>query len=198
MKNILKLVLLIFTITIVSCKDDKTLNQTNAEIVAETEELNLVEEEQPIALNFKTYTGAELNDWLPATILEYVKEPTSLEFGSETLHQIKAYYQYKAGHEKYIELEITNGQSEEDLSIKSSIVQRIEMNFAEDSEDGYTKVHKRNNVEVFEMQGNYNNSSTLQYVFNNQFYVRLDGSNLNAEELWQFANELNNKALINR
>ena len=198
MKHILKLSLLAFIITLMSCKEDKASAQINAENTAETEQSNSVEVEQGTVANFKTYTGKELNDWLPDTILEYVKEPTSLEFGSETLHQIKAYYQYKAGHEKYIELEITNGQSEEDLSIKSSIVQRIEMNFAEDSEDGYTKVHKRNNVEVFEMQGNYNNSSTLQYVFNNQFYVRLDGSNLNAEELWQFANQLNDKALTNR
>lgn len=198
MKNILKLFLLVFTITTVSCKDDKNLNQTSDENTVEIDEANRVEEEQINATNFKTYSGAQLNDWLPNTILEYVKEPTSLEFGSEDLHQIKAYYQYKAGHEKHIELEITNGQTEKDLRIKNSIIQRIEMNFAEDTEDGYTKVHKRNNIEVFEMQGNYNNSSSLEYVFNNQFYVRMDGSNLKAEELWQFAAQLNDKILTNR
>lgn len=191
MKNILKLFLLAFMITILSCKNDKAVNQTHVENTSETEE-------QTNGANFKTYTGAEINDWLPETILEYVKEPTSLEFGTEDLHQIKAYYQYQSGHEKYIELEITNGQTEKDLRIKNSIIQRIEMNFAEDTEDGYTKVHKRNNIEVFEMQGNYNNSSTLQYVINNQFYVRLDGTNLKAEELWKFADQLNTKALNNK
>ncbi len=198
MKNILKLLLLAFIITLVSCKENEASTETNAENATETEKSNLAEEEQINVSNFKTYTGAELNDWLPNKILDYVKEPSTLELGSEDLHQIKADYQYKSGHEKYITVEITNGQTEKDLRIKKSIVQRIEMNFAEDTEDGYTKVHKRNNIDVFEMQGNYNNSSTLEYVINNQFYVRMDGSNLKAEELWQFAAQLNDKALTNR
>ena len=92
MKHILKLSFLAFIITLVSCKDDKTSGQNNAENTAETEQSNSVEDEQKTVTNFKTYTGKELNDWLPNTILEYVKEPTSLEFGSETLHQIKAYF----------------------------------------------------------------------------------------------------------
>ena len=70
------------------------------------------------------------------------------------------------------------------------------MNFSENTESGYTKVHKRNNTEVFEMQGDYNNSSTLQYIINNQFYIRLKGSNVKAEELWQFADQLDFKSLV--
>lgn len=198
MKNCVHILLIAFTMIFISCKDDKNQNETKVEISTDLKGSNQTREKQINTANFKTYSGAELNDWLPNTILEYVKEPTSLEFGTEELHQIKAYYQYQSGHEKYIELEITNGQTEKDLKIKKSIVQRIEMNFAEDTESGYTKVHKRNNIEVFERQSNYNNSSSLEYVINNQFYVRLDGTNLKAEELWQFAEQLNDKALTNR
>lgn len=124
--------------------------------------------------------------------------PSSFEFGNDDLHQIKADYQYKSGHEKYITVEITNGRSPQDLKIMNSIVQRIEMNFAEDTKEGYTKVYKRNNIEVFEMQSNYNNASSLEYIVNLQFYVRLDGSNVNAEELRQFADQLDFKSLTNK
>src|SRR5690606_39025225 len=107
MKKISKLFISAFILTMVSCKDNKSSNETNAENTSEQEAPISNQKEQTTIANFKIYTGKELNDWLPNTILEYVKEPTSLEFGNENLHQIKAYYQYKAGHEKYIELEIT-------------------------------------------------------------------------------------------
>ena len=195
MKNSVHILLIAFTLVFMSCKDDKNLKETSSENSSEMKVPHPSEERQTNTVNFKTYTGEELNDWLPNKILDYVKEPTTLEFGNDNLHQIIADYQYKSGHEKYITLEITNGQSQQDLRIMNSIVQRIEMNFAEDTEEGYTKVHKRNAIEVFEMQSNYNNASTLEYVVNQQFYVRLKGSNVKAEELWQFADQLDFKSL---
>ncbi|MDD2986042.1 hypothetical protein [Flavobacterium sp.] len=197
MKNNLILLAFVLTTIFFSCKEDKMAKETSSENTAQVEESVMNQDEQAVN-DFKTYTGEELNNWLPAKILDYVKEPSTLEFGNEELHQVKADYQYKGGHEKYITVEITNGQSQKDLRIKSSIVQRIEMKFAEDTESGYTKVHKRNNVEVFEMQGDYNNSCSLEYIINNQFYVRLDGNNLKAAELWQFADELNFKELTQK
>lgn len=198
MKNNAQLLLLVLSIVFISCKDDKNLKNTTSELPSEMKATHQSEAGQVKAGNFKTYTGEELNDWLPNTILDYVKEPSTLEFGNDELHQIKADYQYKSGHEKYITVEITNGRSSQDLRIMNSIVQRIEMNFAEDTEEGYTKVYKRNNIEVFEMQSNYNNGSSLEYIVNMQFYVRMDGSNVNAEELWQFADQLDFKSLMNK
>ncbi|RXJ50651.1 hypothetical protein [Gelidibacter gilvus] len=195
MKNRVHLLLITIAIVFISCKEDKDLKETSSENSTEIIASHQSKEKPTNATNFKTYSGEELNNWLPAKILEYVKEPSSLEFGSEELHQVTANYQYKGGYDKYITLEITNGQSPQDLRIKNSIIQRIEMNFAEDSESGYTKIHKRNNIDVFEMQGNYNNSSTLQYVYEDRFYVRLDGSNVKADELWSFADQLNFKTL---
>lgn len=196
MKNCVHILFIAFTLVFISCKEDKDLKGTSVANSKETKASHQSKEKQTDATHFKTYTGDELNNWLPDKILEYVKEPTTLEFGSDELHQVIANYQYKGGYDKYITLEITNGQSSQDLRIKNSIIQRIEMNFAEDTEEGYTKIHKRNNIDVFEMQGNYNNSSTLQYIIEDRFYVRLDGSNVKADELWSFADQLNFKTLI--
>lgn len=195
MKKFVHILLIAFTMFFFSCKGDKDLKETSAENSTENKASHQSKEKPTNATNFKTYSGEELNNWLPAKILEYVKEPTSLDFGSEELHQVTANYQYEGGYEKYITLEITNGQSPQDIRIKNRIIQRIEMDFAEDSESGYTKIHKRNNIDVFEMQGNYNNSSTLQYIIEDRFYVRLDGSNVKAGELWSFADQLDFKTL---
>lgn len=195
MKNCVHILLIAVTMVFISCKEDKDLKEISSKNSTEMKASHQSKEKPTNATHFKTYSGEELNDWLPAKILEYVKEPTTLEFGSEELHQVTANYQYKGGYDKYITLEITNGQSPQDLRIKNSIIQRIEMNFSEDSESGYTKIHKRNNIDVFEMQGNYNNSSTLQYVYEDRFYVRLDGSNVKADELWSFADQLNFRTL---
>ncbi len=195
MKNRVHLLLITIAIVFISCKEDKDLKETSSENSTEMKASHQSKAKPTNAANFKTYSGEELNNWLPAKILEYVKEPTSLEFGSEELHQVTANYQYKGGYDKYITLEITNGQSPQDLRIKNSIIQRIEMNFAEDTEAGYTKVHKRNAIDVFERQSNYNNASTLEYIINQQFYIRLRGSNVKADELWSFADQLNFKTL---
>lgn len=195
MKNILSLFMMTLVIMIFSCKKGEHKKEISSENTPQLSESVLSKDDQIKAADFRIYSGEELNIWLPDKILEYVKEPTTLEFGSDELHQVTANYQYKGGYDKYITLEITNGQSSQDLRIKNSIIQRIEMNFAEDAEEGYTKIHKRNNIEVFEMQGNYNNSSTLQYIIEDRFYVRLDGTNVKADELWSFADQLNFKAL---
>lgn len=136
------------------------------------------------------YTGNELNEWLPEKILEYVKmEPATI--GEEGFHHIEANYHYKSGYEKYITLEITNGQSDKDLKVKKSIAQKIEMNFAENTESGYTKVFNRKGVDVFEMQSNYNNAVTIEFIINQRFYVRANGTNLKADEIWEFIDQLN-------
>lgn len=71
------------------------------------------------------------------------------------------------------------------------------MNFAENTESGYTKVHNRKGLDVFEMQSNYNNSATLEFIVNQQFYVRVRGTNLKATEVWQFIDQLDFNKLKN-
>jgi len=80
--------------------------------------------------------------------------------------------------------------------MKDKIALKLRLKFAEDTDDGYTKVYQKNNIEVFEMQSDYNNTSTLEFILDQRFYVRLDGTNLKAKELWQFADQLNFKKLI--
>ena len=187
MKTGTQILLLFFTIAFMACKEEK---ETHIENASSEHKTTVSEDATPITPNFKVYTGNELNDWLPEKILEYVKlEPTTI--GEEGFHHIEANYHYKSGYEKYITLEITNGQSDKDLKVKKSIAQKIEMNFAENTESGYTKVYNRKGVDVFEMQSNYNNAVTVEFIINQRFYVRANGTNLKADEIWEFIDQLN-------
>lgn len=189
MKKSIQLLLLLFTIVIMACKQEKEVKETNAEKASSENKSTNSGNEMNVAQSYKIYTGNELNDWLPEKILEYVKmEPSTI--GEEGFHHIEANYHYKSGYEKYITLEITNGQSDKDVKVKKSITQKIEMNFAENTEDGYTKVYNRKGVDVFEMQSNYNNSATLEFIVNQRFYVRVRGTNLKATEVGQFIDQL--------
>lgn len=187
MKTGTQILLLFFTIAFMACKEEK---ETHIENASSEHKTTVSEDATPITPNFKVYTGNELNDWLPEKILEYVKlEPSTM--GEEDFHHIEANYHYKSGYEKYITLEITNGQSDKDLKVKKSIAQKIEMNFAENTESGYTKVYNRKGVDVFEMQSNYNNAVSIEFIINQRFYVRANGTNLKAEEIWEFIDQLN-------
>ena len=186
MQYILKIFVFAISFSLFSCNEDKKVKDTSSEI--KSEDKLLVDSE---TTTFNILSGAELNEWLPEKILEYVKEPTSLELGEDDLHQVKATYQYKSGHEKYITVEITNGRSAKDLNVKDNILQGVNTKYAEDTESGHTKAYTRKNVKVFERQSLYNNTCSLDYLINNRFYVKLDGSNMKVEELWQFADQLN-------
>ena len=189
MKKAIQLLLLLFTIVIMACKQEKGVKETNAGKASSENKSTNSGNEMNVAQNYKIYTGHELNDWLPEKILEYVKmEPSTI--GEEGFHHIEANYHYKSGYEKYITLQITNGQSDKDVKVKKSITQKIEMNFAENTEDGYTKVYNRKGVDVFEMQGNYNNSATIEFIVNQRFYIRVNGTNLKATEVGQFIDQL--------
>ena len=189
MKTFIQLLLLLFTIALTACKEEKGVKQTNAGNASPENKSSISENEMVVAQSFKTYSGNELNDWLPEKILEYVKmEPSTI--GEEDFHHIEANYHYKAGYDKYITLEITNGHSDKDSKVKNSIAQKIEMNFAENSESGYTKVHNRKGVDVFEMQSDYKNSATLEFIVNQRFYIRARGTNLKADEVWEFIDQL--------
>ena len=187
MKTGTQILLLFFTIAFMACKEE---TETHIENASSEHKTTVSEDATPITPNFKVYTGNELNEWLPEKILEYVKmEPTTI--GEEGFHHIEANYHYKSGYEKYITLEITNGQSDKDLKVKKSIAQKIEMNFAENTESGYTKGFNRKGVDVFEMQSNYNNAVTIEFIINQRFYVRANGTNLKADEIWEFIDQLN-------
>lgn len=196
MKIFTQILLLFFTIALMACKEEKGVKETNSENSSSEHKSTISENEMTVSQSFKIYTGNELNDWLPEKIEEYVKmEPSTI--GEEDFHHIAANYHYKSGYEKYITLEITNGQSDKDLKVKKSIAQKIQMNFVENTESGYTKVHNRKGLDVFEMQSNYNNSATLEFIVNQKFYVRVRGTNLKAAEVWQFIDQLDFNKLKN-
>lgn len=46
-------------------------------------------------------------------------------------------------------------------------------------------------MDVFEMQSNYNNAVTIEFIINQRFYVRANGTNLKADEIWEFIDQLN-------
>lgn len=189
MKTAIQLLLLLFTIALMACKEEKGVKETTSEKTSPENKSTYSGNEKVVVQNYKVYTGNELNDWLPEKIIDYVKmEPSTI--GEEGFHHIAANYHYKAGYDKYITLEITNGQSDKDLKVKKSITQKIEMNFAENTESGYTKVYNRKGVDVFEMQSDYKNSATIEFIVNQRFYIRVKGANLKAEEVWQFIEQL--------
>lgn len=188
MKTITQILFAFLSVALMSCKELGN-KEPNSKSTSTENKSEISVNEKTEAQNYKLYTGTELNDWLPEKIMEYVKmEPSTI--GEEGFHHIEANYHYKSGYEKYITLEITNGQSDKELKVKKSISQKIEMNFAEDTEDGYTKVYNRKGVDVFEMQGNYDNSATLEFIVNQRFYVRVRGTNLKAAEVWQLVDQL--------
>lgn len=189
MRAIIQIILAFFAMALIACNEEKGVKETYSKNVSPRNSSASSENEKTVAQNYKLYTGDELNYWLPEKIMEYVKmEPSTI--GEEGFHHIEANYHYKSGYEKYITLEITNGQSDKELKVKKSITQKIEMNFAEDTEDGYTKVYNRKGVDVFEMQGNYNNSAKIEFIVDQRFYIRVRGTNLKAAEVWQLVDQL--------
>jgi len=172
-----------------NCKNDTTTESANSEVKVSSTAAALNQKVNENAYQIKKHSWEELDEWLPENILDYVKMNPSYK-GEKDFNHVEANYHYKGSYDHYITIELANGNSEKELKVKKSIAQKIQMNFAEDTEDGYTKVYNRNGMDVFEMQSNYKNSATIEFIVNQRFYVRVRGTNLKAAEVWQILDQL--------
>lgn len=154
------------------------------------DQMNRLSEIEPV-------TQAFLKSWLPENIDNYKRTYYSTgEMAAAGVISLKSKFTNQDEKEKVIAIEVTDGAGSGIAAMFISGLQRsLDLGIEEETEDSYNKVVERKGLKAMEEQDDRRKKSSLQFVTNNRFYVKLEGKNISADELWKIADKLNTEQL---
>ncbi|MEO9022130.1 MAG: hypothetical protein ABI290_08365 [Ginsengibacter sp.] len=154
------------------------------------DQMNKLSEIEPV-------TQASLKSWLPENIDHYKRTYYSTgEMASAGVISLKSKFTHQEEKDKVVQIEVTDGAGSGMGGIFISGLQRsLDLGIEEETEDSYKKVVEKKGLKAMEEQNDRRKNSSLQFVTNDRFYVKLEGKNVSAEELWKIAEKLNTNKL---
>ncbi|RPA67115.1 hypothetical protein EF405_16740 [Cyclobacteriaceae bacterium YHN15] len=141
-------------------------------------------------------TREQLKNWIPDQIGEYKIIKTVIGYKeSADMSAIKGTYSLLSDPSKQVVMEILDGAGPVASVLLSGSNQKLNLDFEELKDEGYSKIYKRNGHRVWEVENIREQTSELEFIHEGRFLVSLKGQNLRNEELWSFAEYLDFKTL---
>lgn len=141
-------------------------------------------------------TREKLKNWLPSQIGEYRINKTVIGYKeSVEMSAIKGTYRHLTNPAKQVIMEILDGAGPVASVLLSGSIQKLNLDFEELNDDGYSRIYKRNGQRVWEVENKKEEISELEFIHNGRFLISLKGHHLQNEELWSFADYLDFKTL---
>jgi hypothetical protein len=174
-----------------SCqKNNSSLNKTDNQFNGDTE-LAVSELSRQIPVSRE-----ELKNWIPNQIGEFNIIKTIIGYKeSVEMSAVKATYSHKNDTSKQVVLEILDGAGPVASILLSGSIQKLDLDFEELKADGFSRIHERNGLRVWEAEDVNNGISELEFIHEGRFLVLIMGIHLQHEELWVFADRLDLKGL---
>ena len=154
------------------------------------DQMNKLSEIEPV-------TQASLKSWLPENIDNYKRTYYSTgEMAAAGVISLKSKFTNQDEKDKVVQIEVTDGAGSGMGGMFISGLQRsLDLGIEEETEDSYKRVVESKGFKAMEEQNNRSKNSSLQFVTDDRFYVKLEGKNLSADELWKIADKLNTDRL---
>lgn len=154
------------------------------------DQMNKLAELEPV-------TQAALKSWLPENMDNYKRTYYSTgEMAAAGIISFKSKFTNQDEKDKVVNIEVTDGAGSGIAGMLISGLQRnFETGFEEETETGYKRVVERKGMKAMEEQNNKYKSSSLEYIENDRFHIKLKGKNISADELWEIAEKLHTDKL---
>lgn len=170
----------------VSCQKKESSQKAAVEKSRETSPLST----QDLA-SIIPVTREQLKNWIPNQIGEYKINKTVIGYKeSVEMSAIKGTYRHLSNPTKQVIMEILDGAGPVASVLLSGSIQKLNLDFEELNDDGYSRIYKRNGQRVWEVENKREEMSELEFIHNGRFLVSLKGHHLQNEELWSFADYL--------
>jgi hypothetical protein len=149
------------------------------------EQMNRLSEIEPV-------TQSSLKSWLPENIDNYKRTYYSTgEMAAAGVISLKSKFTNQVENDKVVQIEVTDGAGSGMGGMYISGLQRnLDLGIEEETENSYKKVVERKGLKALEEQNDGAKKSSLEFIKNDRFYVKLEGKNVSAEELWNIADKL--------
>jgi hypothetical protein len=183
--------IVLLLILLVSCQKNDSARKTAIEKSGETPQLSMQDLASIIPI-----TREQLKNWIPKQIGEYKITKTVIGYKeSVDMSAIKGTYSHQSDPSKQVVMEILDGAGPVASVLLSGSIQKLNLDFEELKDEGYSKIYKRNGHRVWEVENIREQTSELEFIHEGRFLVSLKGHHLRNEELWSFADYLDFKSL---
>lgn len=137
-----------------------------------------------------------LKEWLPKDIKNYKRTRYKAgELAVMGTSSFESNFENKNDAEKQIEFKLLDGAGSFAATMIAAFNQGLAYDVEEEREYMYKKKVEKNGYIAMEESNTRDAYAKIQFIHNNRFLVELSGSNVDAAELWDFANALALKKL---
>lgn len=157
------------------------------------ESVNRMEELQKIPPASKE----DLKAWLPERVDDFKRKSYSTgDQGLGNISAISASFSLENEENKKFDLSVIDGAGETGGIFALVYLGQFNRDFEEEHQDGYARSVEKNNKRAVVSYDNRFNTSELEYVEGQRFYIKISGDNMNIDELWEIASKLKTNKLV--
>jgi hypothetical protein len=190
------LAILVVTACFVSCKDNpvsekiKETRQNVSNTNKAVKELNKMQEDIEELKDIEPLTNDELKAWLPDEV-EGMKR-ISYKAGQTSYMQIASIEATYANEDKSkkFKVQVMDGAGTVGATATAGMRMLFSQDFEEEDEYKTRRTTKKNGMKVIEEYHKQNNKSEIQFMQNNRFYIKVNGTNMDIDETWDAIDEL--------
>ena len=171
-------------------KDIKAFSKIASNSEKTIDQMNILAEMEPV-------THSSLKSWLPENIDNYKRTFYSTgEMAAAGVISFKSKFTNQEEKDKVVQIEVIDGAGSSIAGMFISSLQRsFDAEIEEETEESYKKIVERKGLKAMEEQNDKYKKSSLQFVRNNRFHIKLEGKNITVDELWKMAEKLNTEKL---
>ena len=194
MKHLTILTLII--VVILGCKDnpvvekaeeikDNVQNTTRA-----VKEMDSMKEDMETLAGVTPLTNEELKNWLPDEINGMTRTGFKVgQMGVVAIASVDATYENQDKTKKF-RFQLLDGAGEMGSSAIAGARMLLTQEFEEETQNRIKRTSARNGLKYIEEFRKDGSKSSLQFVYDDRFYLDVNGTNLTMEELWSAIDEM--------
>tara|TARA_R110002072_G_scaffold142804_1_gene288248 strand:+ start:16221 stop:16820 length:600 start_codon:yes stop_codon:yes gene_type:complete len=160
-------------------------NTTNAvkEMTKMQEDLQELQKEEPL-------TNEELKSWLPEEIegMNRVGYKAG-QMGMAQIASIEGTYTNEDKSKKF-RISIIDGAGQMGAAATAGLRMILSQEFEEEDENKSRRTVKKDGVKAIEEYRKKNNNSTVEFMQDNRFYIKANGTNMSIDEMWDAIDDL--------
>lgn len=182
--------LLIAVLCMISCKDNpvsKKIKETKQQV---SNTKNAVKEMKDVQKDIerlqqtKPMTNEDLKEWLPDEL--HGMKRISYKAGHMGVLQIASIEAVYANEDKSkkFKIEVIDGAGQMGASATTGMRMLFSQDFEEESENKIRRTTERGGVKVIEEYRNASNSSSIEFMQDDRFFIKGTGTNMDLDETW--------------
>ncbi|GHC42928.1 hypothetical protein [Ulvibacter litoralis] len=153
-------------------------------------ELNNMQEDLMELQKIEPLTNEELKEWLPDDINGMKRIAFKAgQMGMVQIASIEGTYATEDKSKKF-KIEVIDGAGQMGAAATAGMRMLFSQEFEEETETKMRRTVKKNGVKAIEEYRKNNNSTTIELMQNNRFYLKATGTNMDVDETWDAIDEI--------